>query len=388
MNADEGNNVMSSFCDLSEDRLILSSLQLARCENVGPMTYHHLLDQFGSAKAALDALPDLARRGGKRKKFRIYPQSDALTEIERIIELGGRVIVRDSSDYPPLLAAIADAPTVFSAFGRIDLGNAPCLAIVGARNASANAHRIASTIAQEVSAHKIVIVSGLARGVDTSAHRASLANPNGDTIAVLGTGIDVPYPQENSELQREIQERGLVICENPPATQPHASLFPRRNRIIAGLSLGVLVIEAARRSGSLITARLAAEQSREVMATPGSPLDAKCQGSNNLLRQGAGFIETTNDILEIIQPLIENRKVETKSIQNIKKSPAPPPKLSEHERQKIFDLLSPNPTSIDEIITWADMSVQAVQLFVLELELAGRLHRDLFGRISLASVDL
>ena len=270
-------------------------LRLIRSENVGPVTFFHLVRHYGSARAALDALPDLARRGGKRA-IRICPAANAEREIQALTEIGARLVAHGEPDYPRSLGAIEDAPPLIALLGNPDLLQRPMVAIVGARNASANGRRLAAALAGDLGAAGFSVVSGLARGIDTAAHTGSLKT---GTIAVIAGGIDVVYPTENQDLHRDIASSGVLIAESAVGTKPVARHFPRRNRLISGLSIGVVVVEAAMRSGSLITARMALEQGREVFAVPGSPLDPRARGANNLIRQGATLTETADDVLQV-----------------------------------------------------------------------------------------
>ena len=271
-----------------------------------------------------------------------------------------------------------------SCYGHAHLLTKPALAMVGARNASAAGQRIAGKLAKDIGARDLLVVSGLARGIDRAAHKGALET---GTIAVIANGIDHSYPRENAELQTQIVEQGLILCENPPGTAPQANQFPRGNRIISGLSLGFIVVEAARRSGSLITARLAGEYGREVMAVPGSPLDPRCHGSNHLIRTGAALIETVDDIMEAVRPLIENMALKTpdqKTPRHQKTAPAP---VSDAIRRKITELLGPVPIRIDDLVEQAEAPLQSVHLVLLELELAGRLTYDSGGQVCLDISD-
>jgi DNA processing protein len=279
--------------------------------------------------------------------------------------------------YPRLLAELEDAPPLVIAKGNLNLLDRTAVAIVGARNASAAACRFARGLAQKLGETDAVIVSGLARGIDSAAHDGSIDT---GTIAVIAGGIDVAYPPENEARQHAIAERGLLIAEQPPGVEPRSRHFPYRNRIIAGLSLGTVVIEAAPRSGSLITARLAAEFGREVMAVPGSPLDPRAQGCNLLIREGATLVQNAEDVLEAIQPIHPGALREGKSGYDS----TPPPDLGESERQAVLDLLSATPVPVDELIRQSGQPSAAVQAVLLELELAGRLERHAGGKASLA----
>ncbi len=281
------------------DQERLNWLRLSRSENIGPITFFQLLRRFGAASAALEAIPDLARRGGRKKPIQLLDPGEAEREADIIAKSGARLIAACEPDYPLALRAIADPPPVLTVLGRIDLLGAasPTVAIVGARNASGAGQRIAQGIAADLGTGGIIVASGLARGIDTAAHRGALAT---GTVAVVAGGVDVTYPPENRDLQASIAEKGCVISEQPMGTEPQARHFPRRNRLISGISLGVLIVEAAPRSGSLITARMALEQGREIFAVPGSPLDPRAQGTNHLLRQGAILTERADDISPVI----------------------------------------------------------------------------------------
>ncbi|HJQ56040.1 MAG TPA: DNA-processing protein DprA [Vineibacter sp.] len=282
----------------------LARARLARTARVGPVTFHEMLGHFGSAEAALQALPSLARRAGF-SAAPVPPSADVLRrEAAALARLGGRFLVRGDAAYPALLAQIPDAPPLLAAIGDLGLLAQPALAVVGARNASTNGRRLGASLAGELGAAGVVVVSGLARGIDTAAHRAALAT---GTIAVLAGGVDVIYPPENDELYRAIAAGGLILSEAPLGAVPQARHFPRRNRIVSGLSLGVLVVEAALQSGSLITARQAADQGREVFAVPGSPLDPRCRGTNRLIRAGAVLVDSASDILALL-PVMGTRK--------------------------------------------------------------------------------
>ncbi|MDV3458629.1 DNA-processing protein DprA [Sphingomonas sp. HF-S4] len=350
-------------------------LRLLRSAKIGPITWRQLVARFGTAEAALDALPMLAARGGGRAPA-IADIGMVRREIARVEKLGARYLFLGDADYPPLLAELESAPPALIVRGSIALAHRNCIAMVGARNASAAACRFARHLALGLADRGITIVSGLARGIDTAAHGGSLA---GGTIGVIASGIDVAFPPENAELQERVAREGLLVAEQPPGTEPLARFFPSRNRIIAGLALGTVVVEAAPRSGSLITARIAAEAGREVMAVPGSPLDPRAQGCNLLIREGATLVQSVDDILEAVRP-IDARAV---------RAPAggfagpPPQDASDAERRTLVELLGPVPVAIDELIRQSCFAPAVVQTVLLELELAGRLERHAGGRVSL-----
>jgi DNA processing protein len=351
-------------------------LRLARTEGVGPITCRRLLERHRSPEAALAALSAMARSGGKTTAPRIPSVAEAEREFERTEKLGGRLIFINNPDYPPLLAQLDDAPPVIAVLGDVALLAKPAVAIVGGRNASAAGLRMAETLAEDL-ARSVTIVSGLARGIDGVAHTTALRT--GRTVAAIAGGLDVAYPTENTNLQRVIAERGAVITEATPGTQPQARHFPRRNRLIAGLSLGVVVIEAARRSGSLITARIAQDLGREVFAVPGSPLDPRTRGGNDLLREGAVLTETAQDVLDNLSgfgalfPFGPKRRGLSE--------PPPcdfddPPYLDaasnlSQARERVVSLLGPTPTKVDDLMRRCQLSPAVVMAVLLELELSG-----------------
>jgi DNA processing protein len=356
----------------------IDALRLARSENVGPITYMQLLRRYGTPGRALQALPELARRGGRSGPLAIETAANAARELDRVAAVGARLIARGEPDYPALLDQVADAPAVLTVQGELRHLERPTLAIVGARNASAAGVKLAREMAEAAGRHGFTVVSGLARGIDGAAHRGSLMS---GTVGVVAGGVDVVYPPEHQELQAEIGRRGLLVAEMPPGTQPQARHFPRRNRVIAGLSRGVLVVEAALKSGSLITARLANEQGREVMAVPGSPLDPRARGGNSLLKQGAALIESIEDVLEALGNLRSRPLAE------------PPAEFAGGEaaeaslagaRQQIEQLLSPTPVEVDELIRQTGLTPGVVLTVLLELELAGRLSRQRGNMVALA----
>ncbi|MDD5586781.1 MAG: DNA-processing protein DprA [Alphaproteobacteria bacterium] len=347
-------------------------LRLARTEQVGPITFRQLLRRFGSAKAALEALPDLARRGGTKRTPSPPPHSKIDDEIAALESRNGRFIALCEPDYPEALAAIEDAPPVLAVFGQSEVLNKRGIGIVGARNASLNGRKMAERLAHDLGREGLIIISGMARGIDTAAHQASLAT---GTVAVLAGGADVVYPEENRGLyEKIINGGGAVLSDQPMGCEPRAQLFPRRNRLISGLSLGVIVVEAAKQSGSLITARLALEQGREVFAVPGSPLDPRANGTNDLLRQGAVLTENAADVLNHIHALSPLFS----SASGFEEPPfdAFDEREMDAARAKILENLSPSPVSVDELIRQCQMSPAPVLTILLELELAGRLERQ------------
>lgn len=364
----------------------LNRLRLIRSDNVGAITFHRLVDRYGSATAALDALPDLLRRGGGRSA-RICDADDAAHELETAQSCGLTPVFHGSPAYPSRLAEIEDAPPLLYARGDVALLGRPAVAIVGARNASINGRRIAHELAYDLASREIddgalAIVSGFARGIDTAAHDGAL-DAAGATIAAMAGGADYVYPRENAVLYDRIAAEGAILSEMPPGKEPTARHFPRRNRIVSGLSLGVVVVEAAARSGSLITARMALEQGREVFAVPGSPRDPRCRGTNALIRAGAALTETADDVVEILQPMLRppgsGLRVHEPMVENVSDLPESVPEAS---RQAIVDCLSPTPVTVDEIVRQCQVTAPVVQMVLLELELAGRVERQPGNRVA------
>ncbi|HAQ33897.1 MAG: DNA-protecting protein DprA [Maricaulis sp.] len=346
-----------------------SWVRLARTEGVGPVTFFKLIERFGDADAAIDALPDLARKAGRRQAPRIPTRDQVEAEIRATQDFGARIVTAADPDYPRLLRELDPPPPVLTLMGPLTFDRMAC-AIVGSRNASAIGMKMARELAQGLGAHGVTVVSGLARGIDGAAHTGSLAT---GTVAVLAGGINHVYPPEHGELQAEIARRGCLVTESPFGMSPTARDFPRRNRIISGLSLGTVVVEAALRSGSLITARLAAEQGREVMATPGSPLDPRAKGTNRLIRDGAALIETADDVLDILGQLKRTAAEEEPDFWSPPLAvDLPPDNDIDAVRERIADLLSPSPVSVDELSRAAGCPVQLVMAAIVELELAGR----------------
>lgn len=357
----------------------LDRVRLIRSQNVGPVTFRQLLLRFGSATAALKALPGLARRGGLRKTLRLGSADEAAREMDRVAALEGQQIFLGDDGYPASLAALSDAPPILSVLGNAALLRRTGIGVVGARNASTNGRRFAETLSRDLARGGVAVISGLARGIDAAAHTGAL---EGGTIAVVAGGVDVIYPKENTALYEAIRERGAIVSEMPPGTTPQARHFPTRNRIISGLSLGIVVVEAALRSGSLITARLAGEQGREVFAIPGSPLDPRARGANALIRDGATLVESADDILEGIRPMLNRQLSE----------PAPegfgaPDDYAESDlnaaQAAILDRLGPTPIAVDALLRDTGLPAASVWAVLLELELAGRLERQPGGKIAL-----
>jgi DNA processing protein len=376
------------------DRERLDWLRLARSHGIGPVTVRDLVAHFGNATKALEALPELAKRGGRARPLRICPRDEAEREIATLVKLGARLIARPEPDYPEALAAIEDAPPVVTVRGRNELLAAPKLALVGARNASANGRRIADDMAAGLATAGYAVVSGMARGIDTAAHTGALraTSSRGGTIAVIAGGIDVLYPPENAALFERLGRDGLIVAEAAPGTEPVARHFPRRNRIISGLSKAVVVVEAAVKSGSLITARYALDQGRDVMAVPGSPLDPRCRGGNRLIREGARLVEDFEQALEHLGEQLgaESNRIlgsELKFHENLKSNDYlyDSTILNETDRlrEEVLTLLGPSPVMVDELLRQCHCSAPVMGMVLLELDLAGRLERHPGNRVSL-----
>ncbi|MBW8283659.1 MAG: DNA-processing protein DprA [Rhizobium sp.] len=369
------------------DRQRISWLRLIRSDNVGPATFRDLINHFGTAETALAMLPELSRRGGSTRAIRIASEAEAEQELETAARFGARFLGIGEPDYPPALRQIDGAPPLLAVKGDLSAASLPAVGVVGSRNASISGAKFAALMARDIGRAGYAIISGLARGIDTAAHRASLDT---GTIAAMAGGLDKPYPPENIELLREIWDgRGLAISEMPFGWEARARDFPRRNRLIAGVSLGVVVVEAAARSGSLITARLAGDFGRLVFAVPGSPLDPRCEGTNGLLKDGATVTTRPEDVLQALAPLSQ---IDLLSGHEAKEpagdgqhQPTPPP--SDDERVRITDALGPTPVEIDDIVRHTGLAPAAVYLVLLELDIAGRLHRHPGGLVSIAMID-
>ncbi|MCW4591362.1 DNA-processing protein DprA [Gluconacetobacter entanii] len=349
---------------------VAACLRLARTRGIGPVSYHRLIRAHGSARAALDMLA----RG--READRVPPIDDIAREMERTAAIGGRILVHGDPDYPPALAVVADAPPVLSVIGDAGLLRGRIVGVVGARNASAGGMRIAQSLATMLAAADVTVMSGLARGIDAAAHRGAL--PARRTVAAIAGGLDCPYPPEHARLHREIAEQGALVTEAPPGTLPQARHFPRRNRLIAGISLGCVVIEAALRSGSLITARMALDYDRIVFAVPGSPLDPRCHGSNDLLRQGAVLTENERDILRelpsgpvpppLFAPVPDADPIVTEMAEN---TPSSPRMDAQGAHAAVRELLSFAPSSVDDLVRRCQFSTATVLAVLSEMEMSG-----------------
>jgi DNA processing protein len=386
----------------------LDWLQLARSGGVGPKTFYRLLHRFGSARRAFEELPRLTREAGSRERPRCR-RDEAEAELDSLLALGCHLVAHGEPDYPSLLGQIHDPPPLLTVRGNLQTLHAPSVAMVGARNASANGRLLAAALAKDLAAGGLVVVSGLARGIDTAAHEGALA-ARGRTVAVIASGVDIPYPADNADLMKAIAETGAVISERPLGSAPQARHFPRRNRLISGLSTGVVVVEAAPNSGSLITARMAAEQNRDVMAVPGSPLDPRHRGTNRLLRDGAALIETADDVRDALgagigvaalsdtpdRPYIAPQDRPRTDRQAITPPPetvtpadpsSPVPKESgETLLDRVCERLGAEPLLVDELIRQCHANSAEMQHTLLELELEGRIERHPGNRVSLASM--
>ena len=366
------------------DDFTLEVLRLARSENVGSVTFYELIKLFKTPKKALEMLPSMAERGGLKRKITIPSNSDIQKEVDKTLDFGGEFLSVYDERYPYLLRKIKNPPPILVIKGNVELLRQNGFAIVGSRNASVNGSRIAYKFAKEMAERGYVSVSGLARGIDTAVHKATISS---GTIAVIAGGINNVYPAENKDLYKEIEDNGLLISETPIDSAPKSQNFPQRNRIISGLSMGVLVVEASQKSGSLITAKYAIEQNREVFAVPGFPLDLKSQGPNQLIKDGAKLVQSVNDILDElndfrISPIQDNDNTIYTPVTKV---------VTESElsdvRKIVLEKLNYTPITIDEILNFTDIDYSALMIALLELEIAGRLIRAHGNKVSLKLVD-
>jgi DNA processing protein len=348
------------------------------------VTFRALINHFGGAERALEALPTLSHRGGRRD-IRICPRADAEAELNAAKRIGATPLFTIEPGYPPSLAALDAPPPMIYAKGNLDHLRRPMVAIVGARNGSAAGHKLARLFATRIADAGFVIASGLARGIDAAAHEASLAR---GTVAVLAGGIDNVYPPENADLHRRIGETGCLISEQPPGFVPRAQDFPRRNRIISGVALAVLIVEAARRSGTLITARMAAEQGREVFAVPGHPLDPRAEGTNGLLKSGATLATEPEDILSVLAPMLGQDSVAGPcagdGVAGARVQEAMVPETGPEDHRRLLAMLGPAPVDVDELARATGLGAQTIQVALIELALAGRIERHGSQLVSLA----
>jgi DNA processing protein len=367
------------------DEQRLDWLRLIRSENVGPRTFNSLVRHYGSARAALNALPDLARRGGSARAIRICPRADAEREIETAQRFGAQLIASCEAAYPFRLAQIDDAPPLLAVRGTITALARPMIAIVGSRNASAAGLKFTERLTRDLGAAGFVIASGLARGIDAAAHRASLDT---GTVAALAGGHDRIYPEQHQGLLDAVLREGAAISEMPFGWEPRARDFPRRNRIVSGLALGVIIVEAAQRSGSLITARMALEQGREVFAVPGSPVDPRAEGTNGLLKQGATLVTEAQDVIAVLEPMLDP------ILGTLRETPVREPDQTDgvpragepgsDARSRIVALLSSAPVGLDDLTRMSGAPPGIVRTILMELELAGRVAWHGGDRVSLA----
>jgi DNA processing protein len=355
-------------------------LRLSRTQNVGPVTFASIMARFDSAIEALVEVPHLARRGGGAA-LRIPSDDDAKREIDALAKLGGRIIASVESQYPQGLAALEAPPPILSVIGHVSILARDMVAIVGARNASALGRKFAQQMAHDLGEAGLVVASGMARGIDTAAHEGSLA---AGTCAVVAGGVDVIYPPENETLYERIRAQGTIVSEMTLGQAPQARHFPRRNRIISGLSRGIVIVEAAEGSGSLITANYALEQGREIFAVPGSPLDPRAKGTNRLIREGATLTESAQDVLTALRPILA-RSFREPGSGNMR---GPRDRNIDAEadaiRDQVAEMLGPAPIEVDELIRQSGASTAAVLAVILEFELAGRLTRHPGNRVSQA----
>ena len=370
---------MSNRTKLSDEQRV-DWLRLIRSDNIGPRTFHDLVEYYGSVRAALTALPGLAQRGGSARPVRICSREQAEAELKAARATGVEFFTLGEPDYPARLKMIDDPPPVVAMRGKREILPRPLIAIVGSRNASAAGVKFAERMARDLGDAGFVVVSGLARGSDAAAHRASLAT---GTIAVLAGGHDRVYPPDHIGLLEKLLVEGVAISEMPFSWEPRAHDFPRRNRIISGLSAGVIVVEAARRSGSLITARLAGEQGREVFAVPGSPLDPRNEGSNGLLKQGAIPVTEAADVIAVIEPILGREPMMPSAQEPPQERLAADTEPGADERARLISLLGPTPVLIDDLVRLSRTSPAIVRTVLLELEIAGRLTRHGAGLVSL-----
>jgi DNA processing protein len=374
-----------AFADAKKaDAERLARLRLARTESIGPVTFRNLIGRFGSGVRALEAAPDLARRGGRAEGLRIPSEAAAKAELEKLAKLGGRILCHGEAAYPAALAAIEAPPPVISVLGRADLLEHEAVAMVGARNASALGIKFARGLAQDLGQAGLVVVSGMARGIDAAAHAGALVS---GTIAVIAGGVDVVYPPENGGLYELLRKQGAVISDMPLGVNPLPRHFPRRNRLISGLARGVVVVEAAERSGSLITANYALEQGREIFAVPGSPLDPRAKGGNRLLRDGATLTETANDVLGVLAPILGRAFAEPAPLVFEDGEERTSGLTDERLRHAVEERLGPEAVEIDELVRQCGASAADILTVLLEFELAGRAARHPGNRVARAAHD-
>lgn len=366
----------------------VARIRLIRSSGIGPITYRQLLARFGSAVAALEGLPDLPGKSA----FKPFSVEAVEAEMAAVRGAGGRYLFHDGADYPALLDLAEGAPPILIVRGDPAIAARRPVAIVGARNASAGAMKLARGLAHDLAAEGCAVISGLARGVDAAAHEGALGADGGaGTVGVIAGGVDVVYPPEHDALQERIAREGLLISEMPPGTEPTQRHFPARNRIIAGLAMGTVVVEAAPRSGSLITARLAGEYGRAVMAVPGSPLDPRAHGGNDLIREGAVLVQRVEDVLELLTDFqgaprmpLRASKQEALPLAAADESPAQPSSTGESTDDRIAALLGVAPIGVDDLIRHCGLPAGEVQAALIDMELTGAIIRHAGGRVSRA----
>lgn len=375
----------SSKKDRNSEQNKIDSLRLIRSENVGIMSFFELIRFYETPQKALETIEELSLKGGKNKPIKIFPLAKAQQELEALQKIGANLVTFNEAEYPKLLLEIADAPPVLSYMGNIELFTNKAIAIVGARNSSMNGQIFAKKLAQELTKEGFTIVSGLARGIDTAAHKGALLLEftKSSTIAVLGGGIDNIYPLENKELYHQIAEKGLIIAELPIGKNPLGQNFPQRNRIISGLSLGTIVVEANLQSGSLITARTTLEQNRELFAVPGFPLDPRSQGTNKLLKNGAHLVSETSDVIaNLPYYAVDSQELKEPNTKNYF-SQELVLDVNETMRKEVKGLISYTPIDIDTIATNTGLPLSLLYMIILELELAGKINRSNDNRVTL-----
>lgn len=366
----------------------LACLRLIRSENVGPVSFRELINRYGGAADALRALPEITKRAGSKRPIRICPIADAEAELDAAHRIGTAPVFTIEPGYPPALAVIDAPPPMLYIKGRIELLQRPGIAIVGSRLCSAAGSKLAGMFAHRLGDAGYVVVSGLARGIDGAAHQASL---NTGTVAVLAGGLDIIYPPEHAGLHDRIAHDGCLVSEQPPGFKPRAQDFPRRNRIISGISLGVVIVEAAARSGTLVTARYAAEQGRDVFAVPGHPLDPRAEGTNKLIKTGATLVTDADDVMRVLEPVSGLREGPAHLRWQPQDPPPPkdqpPPIVGDSERATVLSALGPAPVDLDAIQRATGLSTRTVQIALMELDLAGYISRPGAGLIARRDPD-